>query len=292
MTCDSLRTLCSELPPRARRIHRKHDEMVFFAGTTSACAENTTQYTRRGTPARNYLRVRGEYSRVAHRCAASVELPPRARRIPVSGRNFFPLSGTTSACAENTTGSRHTYDSRRNYLRVRGEYSPEPAGGSWPVELPPRARRIPPKDTDCPELTGTTSACAENTAIRVYADPETGELPPRARRIPLNPPRIGCMVGTTSACAENTTNDPRYMQRSGNYLRVRGEYHASIRRPMAMGNYLRVRGEYGCFPSVVEIIMELPPRARRIQEIAQPATAAGGTTSACAENTLNELGLL
>ena len=37
---------------------------------------------------------------------------------------------------------------------------------------------------------------------------------------------------------------------------------------------------------------ELPPRARRIPELIVDEIVSIGTTSACAENTLNELGLL
>ena len=54
---------------------------------------------------------------------------------------------------------------RRNYLRVRGEYV-------WTVddllfygELPPRARRIRYAQPESTPLIGTTSACAENTAL-------------------------------------------------------------------------------------------------------------------------------
>ena len=50
-----------ELPPRARRILA----MVWCRsngfGTTSACAENTHNFMKRGEKTRNYLRVRGEY---------------------------------------------------------------------------------------------------------------------------------------------------------------------------------------------------------------------------------------
>ena len=51
----------------------------------------------------------------------------------------------------------------RNYLRVRGEYSPLHIGECFHKELPPRARRI--RVTHVTRLTsvGTTSACAENT---------------------------------------------------------------------------------------------------------------------------------
>ena len=71
--------------------------------------------------------------------------------------------------------------------------------------------------------------------------------------------------GTTSACAENT--------------------HIAGRRGDAMGNYLRVRGEYGEGIIVGGVVMELPPRARRIQARCGAAHAIPGTTSACAENT-------
>ena len=78
--------------------------------------------------------------------------------------------------------------------------------------------------------------------------------------------------GTTSACAENTLGE-------------------ATRSPLTR-NYLRVRGEYFAGRIVTRKDVELPPRARRILG---PYTGAGkinGTTSACAENTLNELGLL
>ena len=80
------------------------------------------------------------------------------------------------------------------------------------------------------------------------------------------------MLGTTSACAENTVRFNPLTVGGWNYLRVRGEY-AAIAKPNAMNG-------------------ELPPRARRIREIGKEYTPQEGTTSACAENTLNELGLL
>ena len=73
-----------------------------FAGTTSACAENTRAPGLYPHQARNYLRVRGEYQiRKNVRCPAS-ELPPRARRILHNGESVANSIGTTSACAENT----------------------------------------------------------------------------------------------------------------------------------------------------------------------------------------------
>ena len=111
--------------------------------------------------------------------------------------------GTTSACAENTTGSAFEGEQVGNYLRVRGEYTPTPMPVCCHGELPPRARRIHENRHGALKPGGTTSACAENTIgsthhryplrnyLRVRGEynctmpdqiPEQ-ELPPRARRI-------------------------------------------------------------------------------------------------------------
>ena len=78
--------------------------------------------------------------------------------------------------------------------------------------------------------------------------------------------------GTTSACAENTIAVDWGSNIDGNYLRVRGEYVMTGFRGLDA--------------------MELPPRARRIHQKSYSNKSKLGTTSACAENTLNELGLL
>ena len=113
-----------ELPPRARRIREWVKTYSGLPGTTSACAENTAGQTgffpRRG----NYLRVRGEYIFLSILWFRSGELPPRARRIHIHHMVAKLLLGTTSACAENTAHMRGNYRPRRNYLRVRGEYTP------------------------------------------------------------------------------------------------------------------------------------------------------------------------
>ena len=54
-------------------------------------------------------------------------------------------------------------------------------------------------------------------------------------------------MGTTSACAENTRRAYPTIAAAGNYLRVRGEYYSKA--------------------SQAGLMMELPPRARRIQRI-------------------------
>ena len=152
-------------------------------------------------------------------------------------------------------------------------------------ELPPHARRIRcaglgPLDTE-----GTTSACAENTALHQLGGGhqrnylrmrgEYGvltavtidvlELPPHARRIPCHTAGFLSYMRTTSACAENTHRFGKLILVDGNYLRMRGEYHDGTLMPM--------------------IFMELPPHARRIHRKSLSVRMGIGTTSACAENT-------
>ena len=50
-----------ELPPHARRIRGDDAGVDHFAGTTSACAENTLHQSPGLYQPRNYLRMRGEY---------------------------------------------------------------------------------------------------------------------------------------------------------------------------------------------------------------------------------------
>ena len=275
----------AELPPRARRILGIVLAGVDIPGTTSACAENTASLRKPTPPARNYLRVRGEYLVFAFLIVCDWELPPRARRIQVLVSCSDTPRGTTSACAENTFSRAVQHGATRNYLRVRGEYLLEANSGPDRLELPPRARRIQlPTMWGWPVL-GTTSACAENTVhgacgnntrrnyLRVRGEyrrcrPRCSfvrELPPRARRIRQRSRRPHRARGTTSACAENTRF---YAAQTG-----------------CIRNYLRVRGEYPAQLCAIFRSTELPPRARRIPYAVPHATASHGTTSACAENT-------
>ena len=153
-----------------------------------------------------------------------MELPPHGRRIPRQAPPTVTLSGTTSACAENTHPAAASRRLAWNYLRVRGEYLSPCHQYIHLAELPPRARRIRDNMTDEQYAEGTTSACAENT----------------------RPRRMG---------------------------------HAARR------NYLRVRGEYGLYRHNISAHVELPPRARRILAVFIGGAPHLGTTSACAENT-------
>ena len=156
--------LTMELPPRARRIRDFSDLLHHYLGTTSACAENTDDHASEACHTRNYLRVRGEYSSNSRAIFKSRELPPRARRILREYWQIVGLSGTTSACAENTRSPSPPAPPTRNYLRVRGEYDLGYPQERVHKELPPRARRIRCASIYPTSSLGTTSACAENTS--------------------------------------------------------------------------------------------------------------------------------
>ena len=138
-----VRVVDKELPPRARRIPSGVFCPSSGLGTTSACAENTTEISELASSVWNYLRVRGEYGRVVSSALPGMELPPRARRILFLTPGGFLQIGTTSACAENMPLKPPLSKGKRNYLRVRGEYTRSPAPQRRQPELPPRARRIP-----------------------------------------------------------------------------------------------------------------------------------------------------
>ena len=135
----------AELPPRARRILFEPFGGFLDPGTTSACAENTYHPWGAKNHDRNYLRVRGEYTTRLWDLPASVELPPRTRRIRDCLNPHRLRGGTTSAYAENTARGGLAFAKGGNYLRVRGEYANLGLTGSFTGELPPRTRRIPPK---------------------------------------------------------------------------------------------------------------------------------------------------
>ena len=198
-----------------------------------------------------------------------LELPPRTRRILVQGEKCGFRIGTTSACAENTPRPERRKSECWNYLRVRGEYSPNPDPVWLSAELPPRTRRILAHELGVTILMGTTSAYAENTADDVYVALHqrnylrvrgeydsfsssaafAWELPPRTRRIHDPGFAVGASPGTTSAYAENTL--------------------ISKKAQVSVRNYLRVRGEYCRSPQPRPVVVELPPRTRRILDRAQ-----------------------
>ena len=80
-----------------------------------------------------------------------------------------PASGTTSAYAENTMIRFSMLTDLGNYLRVRGEYSMTVTDQFAQAELPPRTRRIPRNAAMTSSHAGTTSAYAENTALKAVS---------------------------------------------------------------------------------------------------------------------------
>ena len=274
-----------ELPPRTRRIRGVFLTERMLHGTTSAHAENTGEVPTPQPAPGNYLRARGEYTTRLWDLPASVELPPRTRRIQRRGDSAHQALGTTSAHAENTAHGAYQGLSKGNYLRARGEYSRPPKQFRPRKELPPRTRRIlEGKNVTRPD-SGTTSAHAENTAYQACYQPRHGnylrargeygnglfiqaflkELPPRTRRIPSWFSTSVNKSGTTSAHAENT--------------------RLARHRPVGWWNYLRARGEYCRQRPRSWPAPELPPRTRRIPAPPLSGTHQPGTTSAHAENT-------
>ena len=163
--------------------------------------------------------------RFSHEPLGDAEVVPHTRRIPIVLMLVLFITGTTSACAENTLVGFAPAPRGWNYLRVRGEYRPFETAPTSTRELPPHTWRIRGVDFHHHIKNGTTSACAENTPpphqigegfIRNYLRVRgeylseavrvdyRKELPPRARRIPCIKPKHAHKNGTTSACAENT----------------------------------------------------------------------------------------
>jgi len=117
-------------------------------------------------------------------------------------------------------------------------------------ELPPRTRRIPSWRLPSAGTMRTTSAYAENTPerghdfiprrnyLRVRGEYLLPfclgiirmELPPRTRRILRSKLLARLSYGTTSAYAENTSKNRLKSGKTGNYLRVRGEYISNLIR--------------------------------------------------------------
>ena len=131
-----------ELPPRTRRIPGGRSRCPRWFGTTSAYAENTRSGGKMWFQDWNYLRVRGEYNPPKGGEVGKMELPPRTRRIPGVASWCLAGVGTTSAYAENTSGTGTCPPWVRNYLRVRGEYRKKWLTAKSSMELPPRTRRI------------------------------------------------------------------------------------------------------------------------------------------------------
>ena len=158
----------AELPPRTRRIPQWSASPLPRIGTTSAHAENTIPAREAKITVENYLRARGEYSKMASGACPGWELPPRTRRILPDINQWNNDIGTTSAHAENTPRQHAGMRVCANYLRARGEYGNTPPRANAKWELPPRTRRIPTIALGGLGDLGTTSAHAENTGFTAF----------------------------------------------------------------------------------------------------------------------------
>ena len=188
--------------------------------------------------------MRGEYASRSMPAALIAGPPPRARGILRHLSMLGMVSGTTPACAGNTTDCQSRMSFGGGHPRVRGEY--------WCARLcltrrlgpPPRARGIRTLHKTARTRLGTTPACAGNTGRSLgllgssgdhprvrgeYFSPSSSHStwkgpPPRARGIR----RVGADdfagVGTTPACAGNTSSSPCGAARGRDHPRVRGEY--------------------------------------------------------------------
>ena len=148
--------------------------------------------------------MRGEYFTNRMPVFTRLELPPRARRILTQAIKQTGENGTTSACAENTSGAKDSQAKSWNYLRVRGEYKGLPGTNPRGWELPPRARRIPCTVNMMTNHTWNYLRVRGEYRGVAFQMKRFEELPPRARRILGDAISKGWENGTTSACAENT----------------------------------------------------------------------------------------
>ena len=212
--------------------------------------------------------------------------PPRVRSrrdLDVLG---FETVGITSACAEQTDSTASNDGADWDHLRVCGADDGFVSGEFVDSGSPPRVRSrhdLPPILAD---ITGITSACAEQTHpvafglvpfgdhLRVCGADGVGSSrglaqlgsPPRVRSRPPPSARTVAMPGITSACAEQTPWQWVGVNGNGDHLRVCGA-DSSARLMDVIG-----RGS--------------PPRVRsRLRPFLHSGRALG-ITSACAEQTL------
>ena len=113
----------------------------------------------------NYLRIRGEESRIFPTLYMRRELPPHTRRRAGVPATINPERGTTSAYAEKSDEPGCHWRYARNYLRIRGEEFIHAFGKENTMELPPHTRRrVLPSDGE-KAAAGTTSAYAEKSRL-------------------------------------------------------------------------------------------------------------------------------
>ena len=211
-------------PPRVRSrltLYAADNQQI---GITSACAEQTILTIRWTNWTWDHLRVCGADAHNIPSEARGEGSPPRVRSRLDSKRRGNVAQGITSACAEQTSQGRAPTPPAWDHLRVCGA---DDTGGDRPsiyVGSPPRVRSRRTGRIARNLMPGITSACAEQTSVRIAAS--------RSRRDHLrvcgadlsaypgmenesgSPPRVRSRrsgrgvqqdrAGITSACAEQT----------------------------------------------------------------------------------------
>ena len=150
-------------PPRVRSRPDGRPHRRWYAGITSACAEQTCESRVRLRGAWDHLRVCGADASSAHCFILPMGSPPRVRSRPSDAPPADPGRRITSACAEQTHCEGLTKRTFGDHLRVCGADSRSPIPNGRCSGSPPRVRsRLRAGRLDaCVE--GITSACAEQT---------------------------------------------------------------------------------------------------------------------------------
>ena len=150
-------------PPRVRSRHSTSGKIIFSAGITSACAEQTGTRCRRPPPPRDHLRVCGADNLDVFDRLFVHGSPPRVRSRP-SLRAVRRRSGRiTSACAEQTPTLTGRPVWRRDHLRVCGADQVARISTRKALGSPPRVRSRRAEAERYGYRHGITSACAEQT---------------------------------------------------------------------------------------------------------------------------------
>ena len=214
-------------------------------GITSACAEQTCVMVLDRLSTRDHLRVCGADVMAAAVVVAMPGSPPRVRSRLAGGVFLDVECGITSACAEQTTHSKHSHHHRTDHLRVCGADTDLQTETVHGLGSPPRVRSRLPSRASSATHGRITSACAEQTRLMMRYRIDAGDHlrvcgadnteQGRANRDAGSPPRVRSrhrgdeseriLLGITSACAEQTRHYTCVKNNVRDHLRVCGADH-------------------------------------------------------------------